>query len=431
MGRRHQPPLWDQRSDFLSTMKLPSDNAAQAALEVLERLRTAGHAAFLAGGCVRDMLLGVAPKDYDIATDAHPPRVLEIFPKSRMVGAKFGVVLVRRRGRDVEVATFRADGVYSDGRHPDSVAFGTEIDDAHRRDFTINGLFFEPSAGRVIDHVGGQADLAARRIRTIGDPNQRFGEDHLRMLRAVRFAARLGFEVDPATAHAIRAHARHLREISPERIWMELEQILTAPTRGPAWSLLRKFGLVAHLVRNWSPGDLEEERISRMLSSLPTATISAPLALAAMFRADPPAAIEDRGRSMRLSNRQISITRWLLDSLEVLEHPDSLSLADLKTLMSGADWDGLMSLYRADLLAGERDTMAADELAARAAAIPPDSIAPPPLLSGDQLSAMNMTPGPEFGRVLDAVYRAQLNEEISTTLQARELATRLMNNPTC
>lgn len=410
-------------------MKLPTDNSPQAALEVLERLRSAGHAALFAGGCVRDMLLDVAPKDYDVATDAHPSRVLELFPKSRMVGAKFGVVLVRRRGRDVEVATFRADGVYTDGRHPDHVVFGTEVDDAHRRDFTINGLFYDPSSDRVIDHVGGQADLAARRIRTIGEADKRLAEDHLRMLRAVRFAARLGFEVDPTTAQSIRTHSHHLREISAERIWMELEQILTAPTRERAWSLLREFGLVAHLVQDWSPTEADVERIARTLSNLPTTALQAPLTLAAMFRGDHPPTFEERGKSMRLSNRLVSVTRWLLESLAVLERSDSLCLADLKMLMSGADWDGLLKLHRADRMAGGLDPSPVERLSARAAAIPAANVAPPPLLSGDDLSAMNMTPGPKFGRVLDAVYRAQLNEEIHTVEQAAELASRLVNDP--
>lgn len=411
-------------------MKLPADNSAQAALEVLERLRSAGYVALLAGGCVRDMLLGIAPKDYDVATDAHPPRVLELFPKSRMVGAKFGVVLVRRRGHDVEVATFRADGVYSDGRRPDSVVFGTELDDANRRDFTINGLFYDPSADRVIDHVGGQADLTARRIRTIGDADQRFAEDYLRMLRAVRFAARLDFEVDLAAAEAIRKHAHDLREISAERIWMELEQMLTAPTRERAWSLLREFGLIAHLVQNWSPTEADGDRIARTLSHLPSTALQAHLILAAMFRADPPATIEERGRSMRLSNHLVSVTRWLLKSLAALQRSEPPDLADLKMLMAGADWNALVQLYRADRLAGGLVLSPVETLTVRAAAIPAASVAPPPLLSGDDLSAMNMTPGPRFGRVLNAIYRAQLNEELHTAEQARELATRWMNDPT-
>jgi len=407
-------------------MKLSLDNSAQAGLDVLERLRSAGHSALFAGGCVRDMLLDVVPKDYDIATDAHPPRVLELFPRSRMVGAKFGVVLVRRRGRDVEVATFRADGVYSDGRHPDSVVFGSELDDANRRDFTINGLFYEPSAGRVIDHVGGQADLVARRIRTIGDAAKRFAEDHLRMLRAVRFAARLGFEVDLATAEAIRKNAHHLREISPERIWMELEKIVTAPTRGRAWDLLRDFGLIAYLVEHWSPTDADVERMTRTLSSLPSTALAAPLLLAVMFRDDRPATIDDRGKSMRLSNRLVSIARWLLESLAVLERPEPLSLADLKMLMAGADWSALVQLFRADRQAGGLGLSPVEELTVRAAAIRKEDIAPPPLLSGDDLSSMNITPGPRFGRILNVLYRAQLNEEIRTPRQARDMATRLM-----
>jgi poly(A) polymerase len=213
-------------------MKTPNDDAGyKAALHVMDTLRGAGHQALLAGGCVRDLLLSRTPKDYDVATDAPPGRVLEFFPKARAVGAKFGVILVRKFGRDVEVATFRTEGPYSDGRRPDHVAFGSAEEDARRRDFTINGLFFDPAGQRVIDYVGGQDDLRRRILRTIGDPSERFAEDHLRMLRAVRLAARLEFTLEAQTRTEISRAAPLLSGISPERIWMELEQILTAPSR--------------------------------------------------------------------------------------------------------------------------------------------------------------------------------------------------------
>ncbi|MBU0718712.1 MAG: CCA tRNA nucleotidyltransferase, partial [Planctomycetes bacterium] len=178
--------------------------AWDAALQIIKRLRAEGHTALLAGGCVRDRLLAQTPKDFDIVTDAPPERVKEIFPRARKVGAKFGVMLIRKYGFDTEVATFRSDGTYSNGRHPDQVTFSSDIEDAQRRDFTINGLFHDPIEDLVIDYVGGRADLEARILRTIGNPEQRFGEDHLRMLRAVRFASRLGFEIEPTTMAAIR-----------------------------------------------------------------------------------------------------------------------------------------------------------------------------------------------------------------------------------
>ena len=213
------------------------------ALAVLTRLRQAGHIAYFAGGCVRDELLGLTPKDYDIATDAPPDRVRQLFSNTQAVGAAFGVILVRHKKSVVEVATFRTDGKYLDGRHPEAVTFTTAEEDAKRRDFTINGLFLDPVENRVIDYVGGQQDLKNKILRAIGNPNHRFEEDHLRLLRAVRFAARFQLEIEETTARAIAAHADHLKRISPERIGEELRLMLTATTRDRAWQMLHRFRL--------------------------------------------------------------------------------------------------------------------------------------------------------------------------------------------
>src|SRR5947209_8570545 len=204
------------------------------ALAVVRRLREAGHVAYFAGGCVRDLLLGKEPKDYDVATDAPPQRVRALFSNTQAVGAAFGVILVRHRRSQVEVATFRSDGTYLDGRRPEAVRFTTAAEDAQRRDFTINGLFLDPVADQVIDFVGGREDLKAGVIRAIGEPSARFGEDHLRMLRALRFAARFGFQIEPRTQDAIRRHAPQLVRISPERIAEELR--FTLPGRNGAWA---------------------------------------------------------------------------------------------------------------------------------------------------------------------------------------------------
>ena len=216
-----------------SAMTAAPDTAARDdAVTVVGTLRAAGHVAYFAGGCVRDTLLGRVPKDYDVATDAPPDRVRRLFRNTQAVGAAFGVVLVRVRRTPIEVATFRTDGAYTDGRRPDSVRFATAEEDAKRRDFTINGLFLDPMTNEVIDHVGGRADLDAKLIRAIANPDERFAEDHLRLLRAIRFAARLGFEIEPATADAIRRHAGELSRISPERVTDELRRILCSPSPG-------------------------------------------------------------------------------------------------------------------------------------------------------------------------------------------------------
>ncbi|HEV8291478.1 MAG TPA: CCA tRNA nucleotidyltransferase, partial [Tepidisphaeraceae bacterium] len=250
---------------------------------VLRRLRANGHEAYFAGGCVRDLLLGLEPKDWDVATDAPPNRVRELFTKTEAVGAAFGVILVRHGRSVVEVATFRSEGSYLDGRRPSEVRFTTAQEDAQRRDFTINGLFLDPLDGdRVIDYVGGQEDLAARRLRAIGDPSARFAEDHLRLLRAVRFAARFGLEIAPATAMAIEQRAGLLKGISPERIAIELREMLCPPTRSAAWLLLWKFKLV-HVVLRFLPLKDEPQlnpSKSVFLATAPGAQISFGLALA-------------------------------------------------------------------------------------------------------------------------------------------------------
>src|SRR5687768_16980392 len=228
-------------------------DARDDALAVVRRLREAGHVAYFAGGCVRDQLMGREPKDYDVATDAPPARVRELFTKTDAVGAAFGVILVRQRRSMIEVATFRTDGSYADGRRPTEVTFSTAEEDAKRRDFTINGLFFDPVENKVIDYVGGQQDLKNNVLRAIGRPDDRFAEDHLRLLRAIRFAARFNLTIEPATDEAIARHAPHLARISPERIAEELRLMLTPPTRVRAWVLLQRYALDAVVFRFLQP----------------------------------------------------------------------------------------------------------------------------------------------------------------------------------
>jgi len=430
--------------------------AGHAALQIVKKLRTDGHVALLAGGCVRDMLLNRTPKDYDVATDAHPARVQELFSKARIVGAKFGVVLIRKSGFDIEVATFRSDGPYSDGRHPDAVTFGTEIEDARRRDFTINGLFFDPLDDRVIDHVGGRDDLTAGVIRTIGDPDHRFTEDHLRMLRAVRLAARLGFTIEPLTASAIARLAPNLNAISPERIWQELEEILTAPSRATGWALLVQLGLCDHLVGGLRIDRGPNSAMLRRLTAFCDEPIDPALALAGLLCDGEADAAEEICRSLRLSNRLTQAVVWLVRSLPLLRLQSEFTLADLKILMADPEWTWLLELLRVDLTAAntvglpgggadssvplggqaaptqwaaaDADLSAYESVCRRAEAIDPADVGPPPLLSGDELSAIGMTPGPRFGEILKSVYRAQLNSKIATREEAMAMAVELMKS---
>ena len=216
--------------------------------KIVHRLRNAGHEAFFAGGCVRDSLMGKVPHDFDIATSARPEQVQALFPRTVPVGVQFGVVLVVENGQEYQVATFRSDGAYLDGRHPQSVTFTTAEGDARRRDFTINGLFYDPVGKRVLDFVGGQQDLKTRTLRAIGNPADRFAEDKLRLLRGIRFASTLGFEIESATWDAIRAGASAIREVSAERIRDELVKIFVCSGRVRGFDLLDASGLMAKIL---------------------------------------------------------------------------------------------------------------------------------------------------------------------------------------
>ena len=218
------------------------------AAAIVHCLRGAGHEAFLVGGCVRDLIRGVTPQDFDIVTSARPEQVQPLFSQTVPVGARFGVVLVIEGGRPYEVATFRVETGYDDGRHPSRVVFATVEEDVSRRDFTVNGLLMDPETGRIIDYVDGRSDIERRLIRTIGDPDERFSEDHLRMLRAVRFTATLGFTLDPVTLAAVRRQAASIRRISAERIREELNRILTSGRAREGVKLLADSGLLAEIL---------------------------------------------------------------------------------------------------------------------------------------------------------------------------------------
>lgn len=397
-----------------------------AALRVVQQLQGRGFVALFAGGCVRDMLMGRDPHDYDVATSARPADVTGLFRRTAQVGAKFGVVLVRVGQHSIEVATFRTDGAYSDGRRPDTVVFTTPEEDARRRDFTINGMFFDPVADAVIDHVDGQGDLTAGLIRAIGEPEQRFAEDHLRLLRAVRFAARLGFRIEPETWAAMCRHASDITRISPERVRMELQGILSHPRRASAVEMLHQAGLLAYL---WPGAEALQSYIPRITKTLAALPADAPFesALAALLL---PLSM-DQARSacvaLRCSNATEETVRWLIGKLPTLAQPAALSLADVKRLMAHAEFDHLLALFAATLTAEGTDAGALEELKTRAAAISPKDVAPPPLLTGHDLQEMRLPPGPHYSKIMNHVYNAQLNEEIHEHSEAINMARRIVD----
>lgn len=398
------------------------DNRA-AAEWVVDELHRAGHEALLAGGCVRDLLLGHLPTDHDVATNARPDDVLTLFRRTRAVGRHFGVILVGAGDHWIEVATFRSDGDYQDGRRPERVHFSTAREDAERRDFTINAMFLDPRTHAVIDYVGGQADLRARQIRAVGEPGRRFAEDHLRLLRAIRFAARLGFDIEPQTWAALRATAGMLPRVSVERIAMELENMLVHPSRAAAWRLLQDAGLVAHLYPGAQRLLERQAEISNLIDSLPEEA-GWPLVLACMALPTVEGAVEVCDR-LRQSNDVRSCVEWLVAhhrDLDVAGEPD---LAGLKRLMAGPAFTELMALLAARIVTKPGGSAEALHVAIeRASAIDPAAVAPPPLLTGDELMKLGAPQGPLIGRILTAVYTAQLNEQIADHAAALEMARR-------
>jgi poly(A) polymerase len=393
--------------------KLDAVPAARAAVAIVRRLREAGQAALLAGGCVRDLLRGADPKDYDVATDAPPDRVCELFKPTRRVGAQFGVVLVKKRGTWVEVATFREDGPYLDGRRPSEVRLTDARRDALRRDFTINGMFLDPLDGRVLDYVGGRDDLEAGVVRAIGVPAQRFGEDYLRMLRAVRFAARLGYRLDTDTREAIVAHADRLPQVAAERIREELERMLAHASRAEAWRLLAACGLITELWDGAAHLGDAAERTAEMLKLLP-AEADFVAALAIVLEEHTPRDADTAGRALSLSNEQREAVVWLVQQQAALDDPASSSLARLKRLMAGPAFSGLCQMAEvryAKLADGDHRR---EVLQRRIAGVATGNVQPPPLVTGDDLKQRGIEAGPIYSRVLGDLYTRQLEEELTT-----------------
>lgn len=447
--------------------------ARRAALAVVTRLRDQGHVAYFAGGCVRDALLGLSPVDYDVATDAHPDRVAALFKRAQLVGASFGVVLVPMYERDlpagdrpggdrratVEVATFRTDGPYHDARRPAHVIFADAPTDARRRDFTINALFLDPLAprdealgvdGQVLDFVGGVPDLRARVLRAVGDPDQRLAEDHLRALRAARFAARFSLAVDPGTADAIRRHAGELRGVSRERIGEEIRRMLAHPAADRALTLLHELTLDAPALAG--PG--LSASVLRLVPGVVAALHARPGAGGSRSARDP------------WPTPPVGVTvlaAWLLDRARALGGSDwpedgaaqaMVQAARTALCLSNEDSAGLLGALAAARRAGrvgawtrmsvaERKRLAghggfpaglvlvraaepatAETIARDVRELAQDGIGirPHPLVTGDDLVALGWKPGPQFKRVLERVYDEQLEGRVRSREDALELA---------
>lgn len=417
-------------------------SARQTASLLAQRLCDAGHTAYFAGGCVRDRLLGREPKDFDIATSATPTQVLEIFPSANQVGAHFGVIIVRHQGLHTEIATFRTDGSYRDGRRPDSVTFSSPQEDAERRDFTINGLFENPLSSEVIDFVNGRIDLENRLLRAIGDPCARFDEDALRLLRAIRFASHLGFTIDVPTWQSILDHASGLKRISPERIRDEFSRIMTSPERANGLDLLVESGLIAQFLPEvlaligceqppqWHPeGDVyTHTRI--MLDMLePDAPLELCLAVLLHDIGKPPTYSYDQTddrirfnghdavgatmtekilRRLKYPNQVIEDVTFMVSRHMQFMNVQQMRTAKLKRFMAAPTFPHEIELHRVDCGSSNGFTDNLEYLLEKQAAFAAEPLIPPPLITGHDLIKHGLKPGPRFKEILEAAQTEQL-----------------------
>ena len=453
------------------------------ATQIVKTLRQRGFQAYLAGGCVRDLLLGREPKDYDVATEATPNQVMEIFPETYAVGAQFGVVLVpapkadapvvpsdadrpsrdrpsgdllsdqvaRTKSQTVEVATFRSDIGYSDGRHPDEVRFSRDPrEDVARRDFTINGMLFDPVSGEVLDFVGGKNDLKTGLIRAIGDPERRFVEDKLRMLRAVRFAARFEYVIDSATFAAMQKLANRIEVVSRERVRDELTRMLTEGHARRAFLLLNESRLLQYILPELSamqgvqqPPEFHPEgdvfvHTLLALESLPRpcpATLAWGVLLHDVgkpptFRIAPDRIrfdnhvevgvkmAEEICRRLRFSNDETAQIIALVENHMRFGHVSRMKESTLKRFMRLPAFDEHMALHRADCLASHRNLSTYEFLQQKRIETPPETMRPSPLVTGDDLIAAGYAPGPKFREILEAVEDAQLEGRLGSRDEA-------------
>jgi poly(A) polymerase len=455
-------------TSFLMTPHL-SDNrdvtSRELANSVCDTLRRNGYQALLVGGCVRDLLLGREPADFDVATDAPPEAVMSLFPESIGVGAQFGVILVPRDGLKVEVATFRSDIGYSDGRHPDRVVYSTTAkEDVLRRDFTINGLLMQHDTGEALDFVGGQADLKAGIVRAIGEPSERFAEDKLRMLRAVRFAARFRFTIEPATFAAIHRHAAEIGQVSAERIRDELTKLLTEGAARRGFELLDDAGLLRQLLPEIAamkgveqPPQFHPEgdvwiHTRLMIEQLP-AGCSPTLAWGVLLHdvGKPPTfkpaaetgdrirfdghvdvglrMAEDICRRLRFSNEEMEqIVAFVANHMR-FKDVEQMRASTLKRFVRLPHFDEHLELHRLDCLSSHRQLQSYEFVRRFLANTPPEQVRPPRLLTGDDLKRMGYAPGPLFSEILRSLEDAQLEGQVQDKEAAVEFVCSRFRNP--
>jgi poly(A) polymerase len=424
-----------------------------AARLIVERLRARGFEALYAGGCVRDQLLGLTPHDYDVATNARPEQVEALFPRTVPVGVQFGVIIVLEQGAEIQVATFRGDGTYHDGRHPESVRFTDAEGDSRRRDFTVNGLFFDPIEERILDFVQGRRDLESRLLRAIGDPSERFAEDKLRLLRAVRFATTLGFEIDPDTWREILVWSPEIHAVSAERIRDELVKILLSPNRLRGFDLLDESGLLRQVLPEMEalkgcdqPPEFHPEGDvfvhTRLMLSMLAPDASLPLVLSVLFHdiGKPATRVVDETGRIRFNGHEGVSAGMTLRLLQRLRFPNevidavipsvrlhmsfkdvpNMRVATLKRMMARPTFEEELELHRVDCLAshGMLDNHAM--LIAKREEFGREPLIPQPLITGHDLIALGMKPGKHFAEILQAAQTRQLEGSLTSREEALE-----------
>lgn len=425
-----------------------------AAVRIVTRLQEAGHVAYFAGGCVRDAVRGIEPQDFDVATSAHPEEVQQLFPRNVAVGAQFGVILVQESGFSFEVATFRSDDAYVDGRRPVSVRFTSPHEDAERRDFTVNAMFFDPVAEELIDFVGGREDLARKLLRAVGEPTHRFQEDKLRLLRAVRFATVLGFEIEDKTWKAVVANAPQIHVVSAERIRDELLKLFRSPNRVRGLDLLDQSGLLAEVLPEVAalkgcqqPPQFHPEGDvfvhTRIMLELLAPEVPDSVFLSVLFHdiGKPPTfSVDETGRirfsghdavgaemtrqvmqRLRFPNEEIDRVVAAVANHMIFKDVTKMRVSRLKRFMARPDFDREIELHRVDCESSHGDLSNVDFLREKAEEFANEPLIPPPLVTGRDLIALGLKPGPIFKEILSSVETAQLEKQVTTREEALEM----------
>ncbi len=390
-----------------------------SAVEIVRELRRHGHEAYFVGGCVRDMVMQIEPSDFDIATSAHPEQVMKMFPRTEAIGAQFGVVLVILRGHAFEVATFRSDEAYVDGRRPTGVVFTDAKQDVLRRDFTINGLLYDPLTQEVIDYVDGRADIQAKIVRAIGDANARFEEDKLRILRAIRFGARLGYTIEPATWDAVRRMAPKIHQVSSERVRDELTRILTEGQAARGMRMLEESGLRQQLLPEFEWTNHIEQSLGLVRKGA-----AADFAMGVLLHQTPNDEVQRIVERLKFSRAEMHHIVALVENLPGFCEVQQMSISSLKRFFRLERFEDHLELARIHAVAAGQDPVGFRYASRKRSEWSDEQIWPQPLITGNDLISMGLSPGPRFKDILTRIEDEQLEGRLMTREQAMDFVTR-------